>query len=87
MTKDELQITLAELRKELAGLDQQDDRAREQVNALIARLEQHLADPSSEGGATLRESVSSTLERLEATHPQVTLLLNQLMNTLSGSGI
>jgi uncharacterized protein YbgA (DUF1722 family) len=88
MTHDDLQKTLAELRAELAHLDKNDSSTKEHINQLIATLEQHFSSPANdEQKATLLENVSSTIERFEAEHPRVTLILNQIMNTLSGSGI
>jgi uncharacterized protein YbgA (DUF1722 family) len=88
MTHDDLQKTLAELRTELATLGKDDDSTKEHINQLMAMLEQHFSSPANdEQRATLRENVSSTIERFEAEHPRVTLILNQIMNTLSGSGI
>jgi uncharacterized membrane-anchored protein YjiN (DUF445 family) len=88
MTQNELQNNIAELRSELAKLNAGDDAAKTHINQLIESLEQHLNAPSSDTNqSTLRENVSSTIERFEAEHPQITLILNQIMNTLSGSGI
>jgi hypothetical protein len=88
MTQDELQKTLADLRAELATLSAHDTTARNHIIHLIETLEQHLNEPINDTSrAALRENVSSTLERFEAEHPRITLILNQIMNTLSGSGI
>jgi Domain of unknown function (DUF4404) len=88
MTRDELKNTIAELRTELASLSPRDEAAKNHIEQLIGNLEQHLNDPTNDvSRATLRENFSSTIERFEAEHPRVTLILNQIMNTLSGSGI
>jgi uncharacterized protein YukE len=88
MTQEQLQKTLAELRAELANLSPRDEATRNHINGLIERLEQHLTEPPNDARSnTLRESFSSTIERFEAEHPRITLILNQIMNTLSGSGI
>ncbi len=86
MTRHELQNNIAELRSELAKLAVGDDAARTHIEQLIERLEQHLSEPSKDT-STLRGNVSSSIERFEAEHPRITLILNQIMNTLSGSGI
>lgn len=88
MTQDQLQKTLAELRSELANLDARDEATRTHINGLMESLEQHLNEPANETiKGALRENFSSTIERFEAEHPRITLILNQIMNTLSGSGI
>lgn len=88
MTQDQLQKTLSELRAELAQLSPKDEATRTHIHQLIASLEQHLNEtPSETNRAALRDSFSSTIERFEAEHPRITLILNQIMNTLSGSGI
>ena len=87
MTHPELHRTIVELRAELIHLGEDHERMVH-IQQLIAALEDHLNSSTSEPDkATLRESVSSAIERLEAEHPRVTLLLNQIMTTLSGSGI
>jgi cell division protein FtsB len=87
MTQNELQKTLAELRSELAQLSPKDETTKAHIHQLVASLEQHLNEPEDANRNTLRESVSSAVEKFEAEHPRITLLLNQIMNTLSGSGI
>jgi uncharacterized protein YukE len=88
MTQAELKNTIAELRTELASLSHQDQAARTHIEELIKSLEQHLNEPANETSrGVLRENFSSTIERFEAEHPRITLILNQIMNTLSGSGI
>lgn len=88
MTQNELQNNIAELHSELAKLDAKDDATRTHIQELVKSLEHHLNETPSEANRTaLRENVSSALERFEAEHPRITLILNQIMNTLSGSGI
>jgi uncharacterized protein YukE len=88
MTQGQLQRTVAELRAELATLSPRDKAARTHIEGLIVSLEQHLNEPANETNrGALRENFSSTIERFEAEHPRITLILNQIMNTLSGSGI
>jgi ribosomal protein L29 len=86
MTHHELQKTIVELRAELVHLTEDNDRTKVHVRQLIATLERHLNNPANED-KTLLENISSTIERLEVDHPRVTLILNQMMSTLSGSGI
>ncbi len=88
MTNDQLQKTLTELRAELANLKAGDEAAKTHIQQLIESLEQHLSEPANDTNrAVLRDNLSSAIERLEAEHPRLTLFLNQIMNTLSGSGI
>jgi uncharacterized protein YukE len=88
MTENELQNILTELRGEVAKLQAGDDAAKDHIQQLIKSLEQHLNEaPNDTRNAALRENFSSAIERLEAEHPRITLILNQIMNTLSGSGI
>jgi transcriptional regulatory protein LevR len=88
MTQEQLQKTLSELRAELAHLSPRDEATRNHINGLIESLEQHLNEPANDANRnTLRDNFSSTIERFEAEHPRITLILNQIMNTLSGSGI
>jgi hypothetical protein len=66
-------------------LGSQDEAAKTHLEQLVTNLEQHSNEQAN--NSTLRETVSSAVEKFEAEHPRITLLLNQIMNTLSGSGI
>jgi hypothetical protein len=87
MTQDQLKNTINELRAELTNLSPKDEATRTHIEGLIVSLEQHLNEPDDANRNTLRENVSSSIERFEAEHPRITLILNQIMSTLSGSGI
>jgi Domain of unknown function (DUF4404) len=86
MTHQELQKTIAELRAELLNLGEANEGHKAHIHQLIDMLEHHLSNPAKDE-KTLRENVSSTLEHFEAEHPRMTLILHQIMNMLSGSGI
>ena len=88
MKLDKLQKTLAELKLELATLGSQDEAAKAHINELIEKLEHHINEtPEPTNRIALQENFASTIERFEAEHPRITLILNQIMNTISGSGI
>ena len=88
MTREQLQKTLAELRAELTTLEADNETTKNHIEQLVGSLEQHLTEtPNEANRAALRENVTNTIERFEAEHPRSTLILNQIMNTLSGSGI
>lgn len=83
----DLDATLDQLRRDRAALASDDERRR-QLDELIADLEAHRDDPDDpERRERLDERLGHAVERFEASHPDLTLRLNQIMATLSGSGI
>ena len=88
MTHDEVKENLAHLRTAAARLEPEDTEARAELAQLIARLERRLeASEIQDDEDVLMDSLSISIERFEATHPKLTLLLNQIMAKLSGMGI
>jgi enoyl-[acyl-carrier-protein] reductase (NADH) len=82
-----LQKNLEQLRAELAHLSP-DDPTRKRLEQVIADLEQHLNNPQdADDKAKLDEGFRSALEHFEAEHPRLTLIVHQIINVLSGSGI
>lgn len=87
--REELKILLAELRAEVETLDQTDaDRARSVAGFTeIATHEATRASacPNRVGHATA--GLLSTIEELEAEHPKLVRIVNQICTTLSDMGL
>ena len=81
-----LQKNLEQLRAELVHLAP-NDPTRQRLEQVIADLEQHLDNPKETDQARLGENFSIALEHFEAEHPRLTLIVHQIINVLSGSGI
>jgi Domain of unknown function (DUF4404) len=86
MNNHQTQQTIAELRAELANLGEGNEATKAHIYKLIDSLEHQLSNPDNDQ-QPLRENVATTIERLEAEHPRTALILHQIMNMLSGSGI
>ena len=88
MTQNDMREDLEHLRAVAAQLEPGDTEARAEVEALTARLERRLAaEEPVDDEDILMDSLSTSIERFEASHPKLTLLLNQIMAKLSGMGI
>jgi Domain of unknown function (DUF4404) len=81
--EDELRRDLAELR---AGIERFEDgeEERDQLAALIDRVEAHLAEPEDEG---LVDHARASATRFENDHPDLSRLLERIVDTLSASGL
>ena len=91
MKNSALRRHLEDLRRELAHLSEQgpaEAETRRHIEGLIGDLERHLDAPGgAEHRARLSGRLKTTIDQLEATHPTLTLQLNEIMMTLSGTGV
>jgi len=83
-----LETSLRQLRVEIATLELDDDDARRRLAALVGELETAVADPAkSSEGSTLGEQLRASILRLEAAHPRLAGLLNEVADSLGEMGI
>ena len=84
-----LEASLRDLRSEIAALHVGDDEARQRLHALIHDLEQALGDPGGSGAAkqSLGEQLKIAVLRLEASHPRVAGVVNEVIESLGAMGI
>ena len=94
MNDPALRRHLGELRREVAHLSEHDPaeaEVRRHIEGLIGGLEHHLDAPgdapSDVHRARLNERLEAAIDQFEATHPTLTLRLNEIMMTLSGTGV
>ena len=84
-----LEASLRDLRAEIAALHVGDDEARQRLHALIGDLEQALRDPGGSGGQkkSLGEQLKVAVLRIEASHPRVAAIVNEVIESLGAMGI
>ena len=94
MNESALRRHLGDLRRELAISSERDPaeaEVRRHIESLISDLEHHLDAPgdapSDVHRARLNERLEAAIDQFEATHPTLTLRLNEIMMTLSGTGV
>jgi predicted ribosome quality control (RQC) complex YloA/Tae2 family protein len=88
--KRKLQETLEQLNAELKRTQTADETQRQQLHALQSNV-QSLLERSGEAPWAHDQSVvpglRASLQHFEATHPVVTSLIEQVVNTLTNMGI
>ena len=83
-----LAASLQTLRAELAAIEIGDDDARRRLAALVRDLESALQDPARSGErATLGDQLKASILRLEAAHPRLAVLVNEVVESLAKMGI
>jgi hypothetical protein len=88
MSNEDLQKTLERLRAEASSLHEDAGPVKDRVNSLITDLEHQLQDLDNAGHrATMRNRVAALIEEVEAKHPAITGMLEQIMTALNSIGI
>ena len=88
MSKEDLQKTLERLRAEVSSLQEDAGPVRDRVNSLISDLEHQLQDlDNARLRATMRNRVATLIEQIEAEHPAITGMLQQIITALTNLGI
>ena len=88
MSKEALLKSVEQLRAEIGVLDPADRDSRRKVKQLIVDLEHQIADENDhEHRASIIERLPELIEHFEAKHPNMTGILNAIMNTLGNMGI
>ena len=92
MNSEELQKTLMSLQLELSGLKEVDAETQQRLRQVVADI-QRLAGPAEGkvlgegGGSSVTESLEGMVVRFESRHPQLTTLMQQLIDRLTEIGI
>jgi outer membrane protein TolC len=87
MNATELQESINAARAELAHLNDDDKQARENLELLLNRMERQLEAPDESERLSGIDSLSEFVEQMEARHPRLTAIVNDIMNKLAGMGI
>jgi len=83
-----LEASLRTLRAEIAALELGDDDARRRLATLVGELESALGDPKRSGERrTIGEQLKSSILRLEAAHPRLAGVVNEVVESLGNMGI
>lgn len=87
MTDKKLLDTLAQLRAEIENLDSVSESDKQRLESLLTRI-RNTADPDeAESGEDLQDNITETITRLEASHPRLTAIMNEIATMLSNMGI
>ena len=89
MTDQNLHELLEKLKNELERTDVTDEARRERLRHLeedIRRLRERSGD-ESEVDESMLERFQETIEEFEETHPQLTMMISQMITILSNAGI
>jgi hypothetical protein len=89
MTNQKLRELLEQLHTELARTDSVDDQGREMLRDLSGDIQKLLDEPGSNMNAdeSTLQKMKQTIDRLEVTHPTLTMALSEIMTILSNAGI
>lgn len=88
MSKEELNKSLEVLRSEIKLLDVDNKEAKNRIDQLIVDLEHQLENPEDiEHSTTLMETLPKLVGQFEVEHPRITVILEELIATLSNMGI
>ena len=88
--EDELKESLACLQTELKTVDKVDDASRQALQDLDGNIRRVLENSGAEPGAhhlSLLANLEDSVEYFEASHPQLTILMNRVIKALSDMGI
>jgi outer membrane PBP1 activator LpoA protein len=90
--QSELQKLLRELSEKLAEIPAVEDSTENSLELLKQDVDRalHRLEHSQSGELdreSLRARLRETIDRFEATHPTLTAVMNNIFNTLSGSGV
>jgi len=89
MNHQQLRSDLGKLHKELRAIESLDENEQKMLRQLECDIEELLSreDDNLQPDHDTRERFSETLAQVEASHPRVTLLMRQMVDSLAYLGI
>ena len=90
MDKEKFGQDLENLDTEIRNIQQLDDDSRDKLSKLASDIQQilkHEGDASSEHHNNLTESLKDSIRHFEVSHPRLTAVMSNLINTLGDMGI
>jgi hypothetical protein len=89
MNDQNLRDLLERVHRELEQTEATDEAERERLRHLEADIRSLLerSDEDTERDDPMLERLQDSIDHFETTHPQLTLMLNQMMTILSNAGI
>ena len=87
MTDKNLRELFEGLHEELQRIESVDDKGRDLLRGLDADIHALLERSGESDSASVLESLQSTMDHFEITHPKLTMALSEMMTALSNAGI
>lgn len=88
MTNQEIDKLLEKLKKEIEGIQPDDEKGRELLRELSADIRELLERTESKQPApSMMKRLETSIDHFEVTHPDLTAALSSLSNILSNAGI
>ena len=87
MSDPKLRSVIDEIQSQLAHADGLAPGLRRSLEELVRDLERLVDDPSTEVGASLRDRVTDSVRRLEASHPTLSTTLGNVVDALAFFGL
>jgi len=89
MKNQNLRELLERLHKELGQIETTDEAGRERLRHLDADIRSLLerSDELDETDEPMLERLQDSIDHFETTHPELTMMLSQMMTILSNAGI
>jgi predicted nucleic acid-binding Zn-ribbon protein len=89
MTDKNLRELLEKLQYELEHTEVTDEASRERIRHLEAdiRLLRERSDEETEVDEPMLERLQDSIDHFEETHPELTMMISQMMTILSNAGI
>lgn len=87
MADKKLLDTLAQLRAEIESLDSVSESDKRRLESLLTRIRNTADADEAETGEGLQDTLTETITRLEASHPRLTAIMNDIATLLSNMGI
>jgi hypothetical protein len=87
VTERPLRESLDALRKEIERIEVSHPQDRERLRALFADLEHASTGSAASGAPSLRGRVREAILHVEVSHPKLTAVLNELLESLGNVGM
>jgi uncharacterized protein DUF4404 len=90
MTDKDLRKLLEKVQGEIEQTQTMDERGRKLLRNLdgdIRKLLERSGETEMHGDASVLEQLQDTIDHMEVTHPDLTMMLSELMTILSNAGI
>jgi hypothetical protein len=83
-----LDESLSSLQSEIAALEIGDEAARRRLDSLVLDIGARIKDPNaSDADGRLAGQLKASILNFEASHPRLTVLMNDVLEKLSAMGI
>lgn len=87
MSHSELKRSLERLQAEIEDLKSISGTEKKELETIVRNITRALEEDRETDATDLQEKMNSAIVRLEASHPRLTAVLNDIMVTLSNMGI